>query len=744
MTAIKTWFFVLLCAIVCPLVSAQTLAGEQEQKMNAGIDDMLSRMTLEEKIGQLTLYTSDYDVTGPFMRTGYVDDIKSGRVGAIFNAFTVDFTRKLQTLAVEQTRLKVPLLFGYDVIHGFRTIFPIPLGEAASWDLAAIEKSARIAATEASAAGLHWTFAPMVDIARDARWGRIAEGAGEDIHLGCLIARARVRGFQGRGIGCDDSLLACAKHFAAYGAAEAGRDYNTVDISERTLREVYLPPFRAAVNEGAATIMTSFNEIAGVPSTGNRRLLTDILRGEWKFTGFVVTDYTSINEMIAHGFAADEAQAGEQALTSGVDMDMQGAVFQNHLARLVADKRVSMADIDSAVRRILAMKYRLGLFSDPFAYCNETRQQERIMTPAHLAATLDMAKKSIVLLKNQGGVLPLSRHKNIALIGPLADNQQEPLGSWCGAGDWKQVVTLRQALTNRLADTGKLVFAKGCDIDGASRDGFAEAVRIAGEADIVIAALGEQALMSGEAASRAKLDLPGVQEDLLRELKATGKPIVLVLMNGRPLTIPWAAQNVDAIVECWFLGTQSGNAIAEVLLGDYNPSGRLPVSFPRTVGQIPIYYNHKNTGRPLDVNNKYTSKYLDVENAPLYPFGFGLGYTQFAYANLRLSAPVMQPADTLTVAVDVNNSGTRAGTETVQFYLRDEFASVTRPIKELKGFRQITLQPGETRTVEFTITADTLCFYNRDMQWTSEAGTFLAMVGPNSAELLAVKFELKK
>jgi beta-glucosidase len=731
-----------MCVMMSLPAMAQNIASDGEE---AFVEQLLSRMTLEEKIGQLTLYTSDYDVSGPFLRAGYLDDIKAGRVGAIFNAFTAAFTRKLQTMAVEQTRLKVPLLFGYDVIHGFRTIFPIPLGEAASWDLAAIEKSARIAATEASAAGLHWTFAPMVDIARDPRWGRIAEGAGEDTYLGSLIARARVQGFQGQAIGRDDTLLACAKHFAAYGAAEAGRDYNSVDISERTLREVYLPPFQAAVDAGAATIMTSFNEISGIPSTGNRHLLTDILRNEWKFQGFVVTDYTSINEMINHGFAANEAEAGELAINSGVDMDMQGAIFQNELAKLVAQQRVSVAAIDAAVRRILRLKYKLGLFANPFAYSDETREKTRIMAPEHLQAAFEMAKKAIVLLKNDGNLLPLAKNGGtIALIGPLADNRHEPLGSWCGAGDWQHVMTIRQGLAARLSPGCKLLYAKGCNINDTARDGFAEAVQLAQQADVIVAAMGEEAIMSGEAASRANLNLPGVQEELLRELKASGKPVVLILMNGRPLTIPWAAEHIPAIVECWFLGTQSGHAIAEVLLGDYNPSGRLPVSFPRTIGQIPVYYNHKNTGRPLDVNNKYTSKYLDVANSPLYPFGFGLSYTRFSYANLTLNQAAMTPADKLVVSVEVKNCGERAGTETVQLYLRDEFASVTRPVKELKKFCQITLQPGESQNVAFALALNDLSFYDRNMQWTAEPGTFVVMVGANASDLLSARFELRK
>lgn len=708
------------------------------QLLEDRVETLLRQMTLEEKIGQLTQYSTDWENTGPSVPQQYKDEIKAGRVGSIFNAYTTAFTRELQQFAVENSRLGIPLLFGYDVIHGFKTIFPIPLGETASWDLNLMESSARIAATEASASGLHWTFGPMVDIARDPRWGRIAEGAGEDTFLGSLVATARVRGFQGDVVGSDDSVMACAKHFAAYGAAEGGRDYNTVDVSERTLREVYLPPFKAALDAGVATFMTAFNEIAGVPSTANSWLVNDVLRGEWNFDGFVVSDFTSINELIKHGVAADLADAGELAIESGVDMDMQGAVYRQEMARLIADGRVSEDTIDVAAKRVLKWKFKLGLVDDPFKFSDAQREQQRTMTAANLEQARIVAKKSIVLLKNAGSVLPLAKDVgSIALIGPLGDDQKEPLGSWSAAGNAQHVVTLLQGIRAKVSPTTRILVAKGAELTGDDRSGFAEALARAAEADVIVAALGEAAWMSGEAASRSSLALPGLQLELLKELHKLGKPVVLVLMNGRPLILNWPEENIPAILETWFLGTQTGNAIADVLFGDYNPSGRLPVSFPRAEGQIPLYYNAKNTGRPFSADDKYTSKYLDVPNSPLYPFGFGLSYTTFTYANLRLSKSEISSTEELDILIDVTNAGSREGIETVQLYVTDEVGSVTRPVRELRGFKQVLLQPKETQTVVLHLTGEVLAFYNINMQHVVENGRFKIQVGPHSDQLLS-------
>lgn len=717
---------------------APTAAGQAGDPWASRVDSVLALMTLEEKIGQMTLFTSDWEMTGPTLRATYQEDIRSGRVGAIFNAHTTEYVRSLQRMAVEETRLGIPLLFGYDVIHGYKTIFPVPLAEAASWDLAAIEQSARIAAIEATSAGLHWTFAPMVDVARDPRWGRIVEGAGEDTYLNSLIAVARVKGFQGDDIGANNTLLACAKHFAAYGAAQAGRDYHTVDISERTLREIYLPPFKAALDAGVRTFMTSFNDVDAVPASGSKFLLTDILREEWSFDGFVVTDYTSINEMVPHGFSKDEEQAGMQAANAGVDMDMQGAVFYNHLTDLVAQGKVKEATIDQAVRRILRQKFELGLFDDPYRYANKERQQAALLAEDHLEAAKAMARKSIVLLRNEAQTLPLSKKlKTLAVIGPLADTQKEMLGSWHGAGQAEDCVTLLTGIKQAVGETTKLLHAKGCEIVGEDRSGFQAALLAAMEADAVVLAVGESADMSGEAASRSQLGLPGVQQELVEALVATGKPVVVVLMNGRPLAIPWIAENAPAVLETWFLGTQAGFAIADVLFGDYNPSGKLPVTFPRNEGQIPIFYNAKNTGRPFNANDKYTSKYLDIPNTPLYPFGYGLSYTTFEYSGLKLSETSFGPGQTLQVSVEVANTGAYDGTETVQLYLRSRTGSVTRPVKELKGFRQIELRKGESKTVTFELTEADLKFYGLDMAYTAEAGNYEIFVGPHSEDVLS-------
>ncbi|NUM33790.1 MAG: beta-glucosidase BglX [Candidatus Brocadiae bacterium] len=712
-----------------------------QNTMEQEISALLNQMTLEEKIGQLNLCTGDFGEQGPFLRDEYKAWIAEGKIGAFLNAFTADFTYNLQKMAVEKSRLKIPLLFGFDVIHGFRTIFPLPLGEAASWDLKAIEKSARISAIEATAAGLHWTFAPMVDIARDPRWGRIAEGAGEDTYLGCLIAKARVRGFQGNDLAAHDTMLACAKHFAAYGAAQAGRDYNIADISDRTLWETYLPPFKASVDAGVETFMTAFNEINGVPCTSSSYLFTELLRNQWGFQGFVVSDYTAINELIPHGVAANGKDAARLALKAGVDMDMQGHLFIKELSILLNEGKIDIKDIDEAVKRILRLKYRLGLFQNPYAYSNVQREKEKTMTKEHLEVALDVAKKSIVLLKNEN-VLPLSKEiKTLAVLGPLADSQKDLLGCWCGAGDYNHVVSLLKGIQSKVSADTKILHAKGCNILDADEAEQKKALEMAAQADAIIVALGEEAGMSGEAASRSSISIPGKQEEFLKELVKTNKPVVLVLMSGRPLAIPWPAQNVPAILQCFFLGTQGGNAMAEVLFGDYNPSGKLPVTFPRSLGQVPIYYNYKNTGRPVSPD-KYTSKYLDVENSPLYPFGFGLSYTKYQYSPLRLEKSYLKKGESLKITVAVKNVGHREGEETVQLYLRDNVASITRPVKELKGFEKILLQSGESREVSFFLTPEDMSFYDKNMKLTIEAGTFTVMVGGDSENLMKAEFEV--
>lgn len=709
------------------------------------VDSLLALMTLEEKIGQMTLFTSDWEMTGPTLRAEYKEDIRKGRVGAIFNAHTAAYTRELQRIAVEETRLKIPLIFGYDVIHGYKTIFPIPLGEAASWDLQAIEQAARIAAVEASAAGLHWTFAPMVDIARDPRWGRISEGAGEDTYLGSAIAAARVRGFQGNGFDKADAVLACAKHYAGYGAAQAGRDYHTVDISEQVLREVYLPPFKAARDAGAWTFMTAFNEWDGIPATANTRLLKDILKWEWGFPGFVVTDYTSINEMVPHGYAADDKHAAELSVNAGVDMDMQGAVYYHYLASLVKEGKVKTARIDDAVRRILRLKFLLGLFDDPYRFCDEAREKRLIMAPEHQAAARDMARKSIVLLRNEKQTLPLSKQiKTLAVIGPLADSKQDMLGNWSASGDAKDCVTLLEGIRAKLPGQGRVLYEKGCDIENKSdRSGIPKALAAVKKADAIVVAVGEAGWMSGEAASRADIGLPGLQEELVKALVATQKPVVVVLMNGRPLAIPWVAENAPAILETWFAGTQGGHAIADVLFGDYNPSGKLPVTFPRSAGQIPLFYNMKNTGRPADPNNKYTSKYLDIPNSPQWPFGFGLSYTTFSYNDLQVDKKEFGYHDALTIRVKVTNTGAREGEETAQLYVRDLVGSVTRPVRELKGFQKVQLKPGESKVITFKLSADDLRFYNADLLFRAEPGEFDLWVGGDSNATLGTRVALR-
>ena len=725
-----TALLVALALIGAGPASAQRSAADQK------IDALLARMTVEEKLGQLNQLSVDNQPSPE-----QSDLVRKGLVGSLFNLTGAAATRDAQRIAVTESRLRIPLIFGQDVIHGYRTIFPIPLGETASWDPEAVEAAARVAAREAAAAGVHWTFAPMVDIARDPRWGRISEGSGEDPYLGSAMAAARVRGFQGPNLRSPDAVLATVKHFGAYGGAEGGRDYNTVDLSERTLREVYLPPYRAAVDAGAATVMTAFNEIGGIPSTASPWLMTTLLRREWGFRGFVVSDWTAVAELLNHGVAASRADAGKLALEAGVDMDMVSRIYVDDLPALVRAGRIPMAVVNEAVRRVLRAKAALGLFDDPYHGATPERERSVLLAPEHRQLARRVAEESIVLLKNDAQLLPLgSRVRSVAVIGPLADDNVAALGSWPGRGDPRDAVTPLEGIKQR-AGSVSVLYAKGCGITDTATAGFADAVAAAKQADVAVLVLGEAGDMSGEAASRANIDLPGIQPRLLEAIHATGTPIVLVVMSGRPLTIPWAAEHVPAIVESWFLGLETGPALAAVLFGDVSPSGKLPVTFPRTVGQIPLYYNHKNTGRPTGAD-KYTSKYTDLPVTPLFPFGHGLSYATFGYSDLRLSAPRITPTGTLRVSVTVTNTGAREGAEIVQLYLHDEVASVTRPVRALAGFRRVSLKPGEARTVDFQLTAKELGLYNRDMKFVVEPGTFRVFVGGSSVGGLEAEFEV--
>lgn len=727
---------------VCMLFS--TLTFGQNPATESKIDSLLRLMTLEEKLGQLNQTTLN-------RRTGLdrqiseeqADMLRKGEIGSFLGVVGAEETRRIQQIAVEKSRLHIPLLFGLDVIHGFRTEFPIPLGEACTWNPLLIEQEARAAAAEASAAGIHWTFAPMVDIARDPRWGRIAEGAGEDPYLGSAMSAARVRGFQGTNVRDQGTLLACAKHFAAYGAAEAGRDYNSAEVSERTLREIYLPPFKAAVDAGAWSLMSAFDDIAGIPSSANRWLITDVLRGEWGFKGFVVSDWTSIVELQNHRVAGSRTEAGILGLTAGVDMDMVGGIYQNEMQGAVRSRQISEDVVDLSVRRVLRAKFAYGLFDNPYRNCDTLRENNELLKPEHVALARTIAQQSIVLLKNAKNLLPLERTvRTIALIGPLADDQSDPLGPWSASGRSEDVVTVREGVRQAVSPQTKILYAKGCGITGDSSD-FRPALRAAQQADVVIAVLGEDRDMSGEASSRSTLDLPGRQSELLAALRGTGKPVVLVIMNGRPLVLTSIVENADAILEAWFLGTESGNALADVLFGVVSPSGKLPVSFPRSVGQIPLYYYHRSTGRPIVDSDKYTSKYLDIPNTPLYPFGYGLSYSGFKYDNLRLSSTSITKDQSVRVTVNVENTGKHAADEIVQLYIEDEVASIARPVEELKGFRRITLSSGTKQQVEFVLTADDLSFYDRSMHKVVEPRGFKVFVGGNSVDVLETEFFVK-
>lgn len=735
--------------ILLLFLGCNVLVFAQSKNTDRKVEALLRQMTLEEKIGQLNQYTGDNAATGPItINPNKQAEIKQGLIGSMLNILGTKYTRQYQELAM-QSRLKIPLLFGQDVIHGYKTTFPIPLAEAASWDLEAMELTARIAATEAAAAGIHWTFAPMVDISRDPRWGRVMEGAGEDTYLGSKIAYARVKGFQGN-LGDVTSVMACVKHFAAYGAAVGGRDYNSVDMSNRMLWETYLPPFKAALDAGAATFMNSFNDLNGIPATGNAYLQRDILKEKWNFKGFVVSDWGSIGEMVNHGYAKDNKEAALAAITAGSDMDMESNAYRYHLAQLVKEKKVPMALIDDAVKRILRKKFELGLFDDPFKFNNEEREQKALNNPEHRKVARAMAAKSIVLLKNEKGILPLSKStKTIAFIGPLVKEYKQNMGFWSvelpELDYTKEIVSQWDGLQNKVEKNTQLLYAKGCDIEGDNTEGFAEAIAVANQADVVILSIGERRDQSGEAKSRSNLRLPGVQEELVKAIQATGKPVVVLINAGRPLIFNWTADQVPAILYTWWLGSEAGNAIADVLFGDYNPSGKLPISFPREEGQIPIYYNHFNTGRPApnETATNYVSAYIDLKNSPKFPFGYGLSYTTFNYSDLQLSKKVMKKNETITVSFTLTNNGKFDGEEVVQLYLKDQVGSVVRPVKELRDFQKVFLKAGASQKITFTIDKEKLAFYNAKLEWTPEPGAFEVQLGSSSADIrLKDSFEL--
>lgn len=743
-------------------------AGLQAQKaprdMDRFIDQLMKKMTLEEKIGQLNLPVTGEITTGQAKSSDVAKRIRNGEVGGLFNLKGVERIREVQRQAVEESRLGIPLLFGMDVIHGYETIFPIPLGLSCTWDMKAIEESARIAAVEASADGISWTFSPMVDVSRDPRWGRVSEGNGEDPFLGAAIARAMIRGYQGKDMSRNDEIMACVKHFALYGASEAGRDYNTVDMSRQRMFNEYMLPYQAAVEAGVGSVMASFNEVDGVPATGSKWLMTDVLRKQWGFDGFVVTDYTGINEMIDHGMG-DQQTVAALALNAGVDMDMVSDAFSGTLKKSVEEGKVSAAAIDAACRRILEAKYKLGLFDNPYKYCDVNRPKKQIFTKEHRAIARKTASESFVLLKNEG-VLPLSKKGTIAVVGPLANTRSNMPGTWSVAAVLDNAPSLVEGLREVVGDRAKVVTAKGSNLIGdadyekratmfgrelhrdnrTDRELLDEALKVAAGADVIVAALGESSEMSGESSSRTNLEMPDVQRVLLQELLKTGKPVVLVLFTGRPLVLTWEEEHVPAILNVWFGGSEAAYAISDVLFGDVNPSGKLTATFPQNVGQIPLFYNHKNTGRPLQEGRwfeKFRSNYLDVSNEPLYPFGYGLSYTTFAYSDIHLSSTEMSADGELTATVTVTNTGSRDGAEVVQLYIRDLVGSVTRPVKELKGFEKIFLKAGESRKVSFSITPELLKFYNYDLQFVCEPGDFDVMIGGNSRDVKKARFLLK-
>ncbi len=745
----------------CFMVKAQDSTIKSSVKnVEAKVDSVLTLMTLEEKVGQLVQYNGSWDLTGPASEMNNKqkeENLKAGKVGAMLNVLSVDATREAQKLVMENSRLQIPLMFGYDVIHGYTTIFPVPLAETASWDLEAMERTAEIAALESAANGVNWTFSPMIDVSRDARWGRIMEGSGEDPYLTSKVAVAKVKGYQSEDLANPRSIAATAKHFAGYGFGEAGRDYNTVHIGENELHNTILPPFKAAADAGVATFMNAFNDLDGIPATGHKTLQRDILKRDWDWNGFVVSDWGSIPEMIAHGIAKDKKEAAKIALNAGSDMDMEGGAYESSLVDLVEEGEVSEDYINDAVKRVLRVKFKLGLFDDPYLYSN-ANLLDQISFEEHKAVARDVAKKSIVLLKNEKDLLPIKEFvKKIAVIGPLADDKDTPIGNWRAQGEANSAVSLLEGLQNNNDENVEISYAKGADlgvgersflmpleINETDKSGFEEAINTASEADLVIVALGEDAFQTGEGRSQVNIGLAGVQQELLEEIYKVNQNVVLVLINGRPLEITWAAENIPAIVEAWQLGSESGNAIADVLLGDYNPSGKLPVSFPRAVGQEPLYYNQKSTGRPSNPTHVTYSGYTDEKKDALYPFGFGLSYTDFEYGDLQLSSEEMDANGSIEASITLSNIGNVEGKEIVQLYLGDLVASTTRPVKELKGFEAVNLAPGESKTVTFEIDEEMLQFYNANRKWESEAGEFEVFIGGNSRDLQKATFSLKK
>ncbi len=758
----------LLIKLQAFLVASVVAAGVYGQKspvdMDRFVNELMKKMTLEEKIGQLNLPVTGEITTGQAKSSDVARRIRAGEVGGLFNLKGVERIREVQKQAVEESRLGIPLLFGMDVIHGYETIFPIPLGLSCTWDMKAIEESARIAAIESSADGICWTFSPMVDICRDARWGRISEGSGEDPFLGAAIARAMVRGYQGKDLSRNDEIMACVKHFALYGASEAGRDYNTVDMSHQRMFNEYMLPYQAAVEAGAGSVMASFNEVDGIPATGNKWLMTDVLRKQWGFDGFVVTDYTGIMEMTAHGMG-DMQTVGALALNAGVDMDMVSDAFVGTLKKSLTEGKVTQEAIDTACRRILEAKYKLGLFDDPYKYCDTSRARKQIFTAEHRTIARKTAAESFVLLKNDGNVLPLEKKGTIAIVGPLADSRSNMPGTWSVAAVLKNAVSLAEGLKTVAGSKAEILTAKGCNLmsdaeyekratmfdrtlqrdQRTDKELLAEALAVADKADVIVAALGESSEMSGESSCRTDLEMTDTQRTLLQELLKTGKPVVLVLFTGRPLVLNWEQENVPAILNVWFAGSEAGLAIGDVLFGNVNPGGKLTTTFPKSVGQIPLFYNHKNTGRPLAEGawfQKFRSNYLDVDNDPLYPFGFGLSYTSFSYSDITLDKTTLTPEGELTATITVTNTGKRDGAEVVQLYIRDLVGSVTRPVKELKGFEKIFLKAGESRKVSFRITPELLKFYNYNIEFVCEPGDFEVMIGGNSRDVKKASFKL--
>jgi beta-glucosidase len=754
---------VISLAIACNS-SQENMSLEDQYAYKA--DSIISLMTLEEKIGQLNLPASGDFTTGLASSSNIAEKIKAGSVGGLFNIKTAEKIRAVQKIAVEESRLKIPLIFGMDVIHGYETLFPIPIGMSSVWDMELVEKSARIAAIEASADGINWTFSPMTDISRDPRWGRVSEGSGEDPYLGAQIAKAMVKGYQGDDLSLNNTIMACVKHFALYGAPEAGRDYNTVDMSRIRMYNEYFLPYKAAVEAGVGSVMTSFNEIEGIPASANKWLMTEVLRNQWGFNGFVVTDYTAINEMIDHGIG-DLKTVSALSLKAGVDMDMVGEGFLTTLKKSMDEGKITEKEIEEACKRILIAKYKLGLFDDPYRYADPERAKKEVFNAEHRQVAREIAAQSFVLLKNKDNILPIQKKGTIALIGPLADNKENMAGTWSVAGRFDQAVSLSEGLRKAVGDKANIIYAKGANVVADSllesrvsifgkptyRDNrpaealIQEALAAAKNADVIVAALGESAEMSGESSSRTDIQLPENQRDLLKALLKTGKPVVMVLFTGRPLALTWEEENVPAILNVWFAGSEAGDAIADVLFGDVNPSGKLSATFPQNVGQIPIYYNHKNTGRPLAEGqwfSKFRSNYLDVTNEPLYPFGFGLSYTDFNYGEMKLSGTALQGDQTLTASIELTNSGKYDGKEVVQLYIRDVVGSVTRPVKELKGFQKVFLKAGETKTITFEITPEDLKFYNSDLNFVWEPGEFEIMIGGNSRDVKMAKVDWKE